>query len=131
MIFTDPGQIIAIIHHDTTRLRHAVFRLVSIGMNRANKRPIIQMKPCHRITRPRDAVARFHLNNGALVGAVHANADKSKNGMAQSCGVMVNYRYDLSRISENHEAFANQQTVIAEKSVKMLAAEIEITDRAI
>ena len=44
---------------------------------------------------------------------------------------MVNYRYDLSRISENHEAFANQQTVIAEKSVKMLAAEIEITDRAI
>ena len=59
-----------------------------------------------------------------------ANADKSKNGMAQSCGVMVNYRYDLSRISENHEAFANQQTVIAEKSVKTLAAEIEITDRA-
>ena len=43
---------------------------------------------------------------------------------------MVNYRYDLSRISENHEAFANQQTVIAEKSVKTLAAEIEITDRA-
>jgi len=85
----------------------------------------------HHRGQPHDPVARFHLNNGALVGAVHANADKSKNGMAQSCGVMVNYRYDLSRISENHEAFANQQTVIAEKSVKMLAAEIEITDRAI
>ena len=85
----------------------------------------------HHNGQPRDPVARFHLNNGALVGAVHANADKSKNGMAQSCGVMVNYRYDLSRISENHEAFANQQTVIAEKSVKTLAAEIEITDRAI
>ena len=85
----------------------------------------------HHRGQPHDPVARFHLNNGALVGAVHANADKSKNGMAQSCGVMVNYRYDLSRISENHEAFANQQTVIAEKSVKMLAAEIEIADRAI
>ena len=85
----------------------------------------------HHRGQPYDPVARFHLNNGALVGAVHANADKSKNGMAQSCGVMVNYRYDLSRISENHEAFANQQTVIAEKSVKTLAAEIEITDRAI
>ena len=85
----------------------------------------------HHRGQPHDPVARFHLNNGALVGAVHANADKSKNGMAQSCGVMVNYRYDLSRISENHEAFANQQTVIAEKSVKTLAAEIEITDRAI
>jgi len=85
----------------------------------------------HHRGQPHDPVARFHLNNGALVGAVHANADKSKNGMAQSCGVMVNYRYDLSRISENHEAFANQQTVIAEKSVKTLAAEIEITDRTI
>jgi malonyl-CoA decarboxylase len=85
----------------------------------------------HHNGQPRDPVARFHLNNGALVGAVHANADKSKNGMAQSCGVMVNYRYDLSRISENHEAFANKQTVIVEKSVKTLAAEIEITDRAI
>jgi len=85
----------------------------------------------HHRGQPHDPVARFHLNNGALVGAVHANADKSKNGMAQSCGVMVNYRYDLSRISENHEAFANQQTVIAEKLVKTLAAEIEITDRAI
>ena len=84
----------------------------------------------HHRGQPHDPVARFHLNNGALVGAVHANADKSKNGMAQSCGVMVNYRYDLSRISENHEAFANQQTVIAEKSVKTLAAEIEITDHA-
>ena len=84
----------------------------------------------HHNGQPRDPVARFHLNNGALVGAVHANADKSKNGMAQSCGVMVNYRYDLSRISENHEAFANQQTVVAEKSVKTLAAEIEITGRA-
>ena len=84
----------------------------------------------HHRGQPHDPVARFHLNNGALVGAVHANADKSKNGMAQSCGVMVNYRYDLSRISENHEAFANQQTVIAEKSVKTLAAEIEITDSA-
>ena len=84
----------------------------------------------HHKGQPHDPVARFHLNNGALVGAVHANADKSKNGMAQSCGVMVNYRYDLTRISENHEAFANQQTVIAEKSVKTLASEIEITDCA-
>jgi malonyl-CoA decarboxylase len=77
---------------------------------------------------PHDPVARFHLNNGALVAAVHANADTSKNGMAQSCGVMVNYRYDLSRISEHHEAFANKQTVVSERSVKALAAEIDLSD---
>ena len=39
---------------------------------------------------------------------------------------MVNYKYDLNRISEHHEAFANQQTVISEKLVKALAAEIDI-----
>lgn len=80
---------------------------------------------------PRDAVARFHLNNGAFVAAVHAEADISKNGMAQSCGVMVNYCYDLSRISEHHEAFANKQTVVAERSVKALAAEIDLVDPTI
>ena len=82
----------------------------------------------HHNGQPRDPVARFHLNNGALVGAVHANADKSKNGMAQSCGVMVNYRYDLTRISENHEAFANQQLVVASKAVKALAEQIQPAD---
>jgi malonyl-CoA decarboxylase len=82
----------------------------------------------NQIGQPRDAVARFHLNNGALVAAVHANADTSKNGIAQSCGVMVNYRYDLSRISEHHEAFANKQTVVSERSVKALAAEIDLAD---
>ena len=50
MIFADPGQIIPIIYHDTTRLRYAIFRLVSICMNRPNKRAIIQMKARHRIT---------------------------------------------------------------------------------
>ena len=48
--------------------------------------------------------------------------------MAQSCGVMANYRYDLSRISEHHEAFANEQTVVAERSVKVLAAEVNVPD---
>ena len=79
---------------------------------------------------PRDPVARFHLNNGALVAAINADADISKNGLAQSCGVMVNYKYDLNRISEHHEAFANQQTVVSEKLVKALAAEIDIVDSA-
>ena len=82
----------------------------------------------HRTGQPLDPVARFHLNNGALVEAVHADADISANGLAQSCGVMVNYRYDLSRISEHHEAFANKQTVVSERSVKALAAEIDLAD---
>ena len=82
----------------------------------------------HRNGQPRDAVARFHLNNGAFVEAVHADADISANGLAQSCGVMVNYRYDLTKISTNHEAYANQQSVVASKAVKALAEQIQPAD---
>ena len=82
----------------------------------------------HRNGHPRDAVARFHLNNGAFVEAVHADADISANGLAQSCGVMVNYCYDLTKISANHEAYANQQSVVASKAVKALAEQIQPAD---
>ena len=76
----------------------------------------------HRTGQPLDPVARFHLNNGASVAALHAQADISAKGMAQSSGVMVNYLYDLTKIGDNHEAFANQHTVIADKSVRSLAS---------
>ena len=75
----------------------------------------------HRNGQPLDPVARFHLNNGASVAALHGKADISTKGMAQSSGVMVNYLYDLTKIGDNHEAFANQHTVIADKSVRLLA----------
>ena len=50
---------------------------------------------------PLDPVARFHLGNGALVHEVHAMADVLVNGLRQSCGVMVNYLYDLERVEQN------------------------------
>jgi malonyl-CoA decarboxylase len=70
---------------------------------------------------PRDPVARFHLNNGASVHEVHARADLSANGLAQSGGAMVNYLYDLGRITENHEAFATSQKVTASAALRSLA----------
>lgn len=69
---------------------------------------------------PRDPVARFHLGNGALVEAVHAGADVSANGIAQSAGAMVNYRYDPKRISRNHEGFASAGAIAASGEVKGL-----------
>ena len=71
----------------------------------------------HRTGQPLDPVARFHLNNGAFVEAVHADADISANGMAQPCGGMVNYRYDLNKISTNLDAYANQHSVLASNVV--------------
>jgi malonyl-CoA decarboxylase len=33
---------------------------------------------------------------------------------------MVNYLYDLSRIEENHEAFANQNEIVASSAVRKM-----------
>jgi len=73
---------------------------------------------------PFDPVARFHLGNGAMVHAVHAEADTSPNGRAQSNGTMVNYLYDLSQISQNHEQFVGEKTVVASAAVKALRGSV-------
>jgi len=70
---------------------------------------------------PLDPVARFHLGNGAVVHAVHAVADTSEQGLAQSGGTMVNYLYDLSRVAQNHEVFETSRVVIAKPDVNALA----------
>ncbi|MFO1154704.1 MAG: malonyl-CoA decarboxylase [Rhodospirillales bacterium] len=52
-----------------------------------------------------DPVAHFHLTNGARMERLNWLADRSPRGMRQSAGLMINYRYDLSRIDANHEAY--------------------------
>ena len=70
---------------------------------------------------PLDPVARFHLNNGAQVFEIHADADVSRNGRAQSSGAMVNYLYDLSRTQAHHEDFALRSIVAATKPTQTLS----------
>lgn len=69
---------------------------------------------------PIDPVARFHLGNGASLEAVHFGADTSAKGMRESGSVMVNYRYDLRRVEENHESYAHQRRVSASRAVRSL-----------
>jgi len=75
--------------------------------------------------RPRDAVARFHLRNGAEVHRVQAGADISEKGQRSARGMMVNYLYDLDRVSANHEAFASTGLVAASADVTALAGSVE------
>jgi malonyl-CoA decarboxylase len=56
--------------------------------------------------RPLDAVARFHLGNGARVERLNWNGDPSAKGLKQSYGLMVNYLYDLGRLDKNRALLA-------------------------
>ncbi len=69
-----------------------------------------------------DPVARFHLDNGARLEAVHAAADLSTKGLKESLSVMVNYRYDLDAVEARHEAFVNHDVVYASGLKKWLKA---------
>jgi malonyl-CoA decarboxylase len=69
---------------------------------------------------PVDAVARFHLGNGARLERLDWLADTSERALRQSCGLMVNYLYDLDYIERNHEAYAQQHVVVAASAVTRL-----------
>ncbi|MGH6990173.1 MAG: malonyl-CoA decarboxylase [Stellaceae bacterium] len=69
---------------------------------------------------PVDAVARFHLGNGARLERIDWLADVSEKAMAQGCGLMVNYLYDLDDIEKNHEAYAEGRSVVAANAVQRL-----------
>jgi malonyl-CoA decarboxylase len=70
--------------------------------------------------RPVDPVARFHLGNGARLERINWLGDTSEKGLREAHGLMVNYRYDLKEIERNHEAYANDGTVVASRAVRAL-----------
>jgi malonyl-CoA decarboxylase len=69
---------------------------------------------------PLDAVARFHLGNGARLQRINWLGDTSERALKQAHGVMVNYLYDLDHIEKNHEAYAENHEVVASSAVQRL-----------
>jgi malonyl-CoA decarboxylase len=67
-----------------------------------------------------DPVAHFHLSNGARVERLNWLGDLSPKGVAQSCGLMVNYLYKLDGIEANHEAYSASGKVAASGEVRAL-----------
>jgi malonyl-CoA decarboxylase len=63
-----------------------------------------------------DAVARFHLANGACLQRLNWMADPSPVGLSRSLGLMVNYVYRASDVERHHEAYARRGTVTASRS---------------
>ncbi len=66
-----------------------------------------------------DAVARFHLNNGAKLERINWMADTSKKGLRQSLGMMVNYLYEPRAIEGNHDKFVKGE-IVASRHVRSL-----------
>ncbi len=69
---------------------------------------------------PYDPVARFHLRNGAKIENINWEGDLSENGLHQSAGIMVNYKYTPSQIVTNHEAYINQGVIRYSSKIKKI-----------
>jgi malonyl-CoA decarboxylase len=72
---------------------------------------------------PLDAVARFHLGNGARLEKLNWLADTSRPGMQRSAGLMANYVYRLADVEKNHEAFVRDHAIAASHELNKLARE--------
>jgi malonyl-CoA decarboxylase len=63
--------------------------------------------------KPLDAVARFHLGNGARIERLDWAGDPSPKGIRQSYGLMVNYLYDPKRLDKHREMLAQGRIAAA------------------
>jgi malonyl-CoA decarboxylase len=67
-----------------------------------------------------DPVANFHLSNGASLERLDWLANPAPYGLEESLGVMVNYRYDRSKIASNAGSYLAGGSVSASGHVRNL-----------
>jgi len=94
-------------------------------VRKALKEPLLRLCARYFLQRrgdgqPIDSVARFHLKNGARLERINWLGDQSAQGLKQSAGMMVNYRYSPDQIEANHEAYMYGGTVAMSTDVKAL-----------
>jgi malonyl-CoA decarboxylase len=69
---------------------------------------------------PIDAVARFHLGNGARIERLNWAGDVSTKGIKQSYGLMVNYLYDLKRLDKCRQMLAEGKIPVSSDVEKLI-----------
>ncbi|XP_035654580.1 malonyl-CoA decarboxylase, mitochondrial-like [Oncorhynchus keta] len=70
-------------------------------------------------------VANFHLQNGATMWRLNWHADTSPRGVANSCGIMVNYRYFLQETTSNSAAYMHNKIITATEQVLGLVSQFQ------
>ena len=87
---------------DNSKVRHMLLRCAACYLGQAMDDG-----------KPLDAVARFHLGNGARVERLNFAGDPSGKGLKQSYGLMVNYLYDLRRLDKHRALLAQGKIPVA------------------
>jgi malonyl-CoA decarboxylase len=67
-----------------------------------------------------DPVGNFHLANGASLERLNWLANPASYGLEESLGLMVNYRYDRSKIAANAGAYLSDGSISTSSQVRNL-----------
>lgn len=70
---------------------------------------------------PADAVARFHLGNGARLHRINPSSDLSPTGIRRSAGFTVNYVYRLNELARNAATYRQSREIRTVPEVARLA----------
>lgn len=70
-------------------------------------------------------VANFHLQNGATMWRINWLGDTSPRGFANSCSIMVNYRYFLNETSKNSALYLQNKVITASEQVLGLVSQFQ------
>ena len=70
--------------------------------------------------RPLDAVARFHLGNGARLLSLAPDGDRSERGESRSFGIMANYRYEPEDRRANRAALRDGRPAVGDEVAELL-----------
>lgn len=70
-------------------------------------------------------VANFHLQNGATMWRLNWQGDTSPRGVANSCGIMVNYRYFLNETAKNSALYLQNKVITASEQVLGLVSQCQ------
>jgi len=69
---------------------------------------------------PLDAVARFHMGNGARLLALCPDADRSECGLERSYGIMANYRYEPEDRAANRAELRQGRPALSDEVLALL-----------
>jgi malonyl-CoA decarboxylase len=93
----------------------------------ANLKPLMERICARYLTeekregQPLDAVARFHLSNGARIERINWMGDLSEQRLGESYGMLVNYVYDRRSVIKNHEAYVGKGRIAISSAISSKA----------
>ncbi len=60
------------------------------------------------------------MGNGAILDRINFLGDTSEKALKSAAGLMVNYKYDLDKIEENHEEFFKNKNIVCSNEINAL-----------